>query len=278
MRDILSLAAIAAGVCLASAATASPSAEINDAVARVTVIPEARSDVVVSLVKANPRLPIWISRVGDKVVVRGDVRQQANHCGTWMGRPYVGLWMRGRFGYDDLPQIVIRTPLDVHVSAGEAVFGTIGHARSIDFGDRGCGDWTIGEVDGLLRVSVVGSGDVHAASAGSGQVNVAGSGDVTARTFRAGLNASISGSGDLTSDSVSGPLKIQVAGSGDVKVAGGQVSTMTVSVGGSGDVNFGGVAGALQASVAGSGDVNVARVTGSVVKHVAGSGEIQVGR
>jgi hypothetical protein len=274
----LSGAAIAA--CLmsgAGTAQAAPWAEIRDAAVRVTVIPEARPDVLVSVVKTNPKLPIWISREGDKVIVRGDVSHNINHCNTWMGRPSVGIWLRGQFGPDDLPQIVIRTPPDVHVVAGEAAFGSIGHARSVDFGGHGCGDWTIADVDGPLRLGLVGSGDVHAGSAASGEVNIAGSGDVTAQTFRSGLSTAISGSGDFTAASANGALSVRVAGSGDVKIPAGRVSTLSVSVAGSGDVRFGGVADSLQANVAGSGDVFVAKVTGPVVKHVGGSGEVQVG-
>ncbi len=278
MRRWVLAASLALAVGGAGAAAAAPSAEIREAAVRVTVIPEARSDVAVFLVKANPRLPIWITRVGDKVLVRGNIGHFGISCGGWGGRPSVGIWMRGRFAYDDLPQVVIRTPTDVHVTAGDAVFGTIGHARGVDFGNRGCGDWKIADVDGPMRIGLVGSGDVHAASAGSAEVNIAGSGDATAQALRGGLRASISGSGNLQAAAVNGPMTVHVAGSGDVKVAAGRVTTMNVSVAGSGDVRFGGVSGTLEANVAGSGDVSVAQVNGSVVKHVAGSGEVRVGR
>ena len=150
------------------------------------MIPESRADVAVFLVKANPRLPIWISKVGDKVVVRGNVGHMITSCGGWGGKPSVGVLMRGRFAYADLPQVVIRTPLDVHVTAGDAVFGTIAHARSVDLGNHGCGDWTVADVDGLLRLGVAGSGDVHAGSAGSATIEIAGSGDVSAQAVRGG--------------------------------------------------------------------------------------------
>jgi hypothetical protein len=278
MRKLILTTASMLLVGAAGAATASPSAEVRDAAARVTVIPEARSDVAVFLVKANPRLPIWISKEGDKVVIRGDIRHLITRCGGgWSGKPSVGVFMRGRFAFADLPQVVIRTPLDVRVTAGDAVFGTIAHARSVDFASHGCGDWTVGDVDGQMRLGLVGSGDVHAGSAGAAAVDIAGSGDVSAQAVRNGLSAHIAGSGDLTAAVVNGPMSVHVSGSGDVRVRSGQVTAMRVSVGGSGDVRFGGVAGTLEANVAGSGDVSVAHVTGPVVKHVAGSGDINVG-
>jgi hypothetical protein len=278
MRILLLTVSLTLMVGGADAAASAPSAEVREAAARVTVIPEARGDVAVFLIKANPRLPIWISKVGDKVVIRGDVGHMITNCSSgWGGKPSVGVWMRGRFAYADLPQVVIRTPVDVHVTAGDAVFGTIGHARSVDFGNHGCGDWTVADVDGLMHLGLAGSGDVHAGSAGSATIAIVGSGDVSAQAVRGGLGANIAGSGDVTAAAVSGPMNVHVSGSGDVKVHSGQVTRMSVSVAGSGDVRFGGVAGSLEANVAGSGDVSVAHVTGPVVKHVAGSGDVDVG-
>jgi hypothetical protein len=278
MRSLVLMASLTMMVSAAGVAVCAPSAEVRDAAARVIVIPEARADVAVFLIKANPRLPIWINKVGDKVVIRGNVGNMITRCGNGRdGKPSVSVIMRGRFGYADLPQVVIRTPIDVRVTAGNAVFGTIAHARSVDFGSHGCGDWTVADVDGLMRLGLAGSGDVHAGSAGSAAIDIAGSGDVSAQTVRGGLGANIVGSGDLTAVVVNGPMAVRVAGSGDVKVQSGRVSKMNVSVGGSGDVRFGGVAGALEANVAGSGDVSVAHVTGSVVKHVAGSGDVEIG-
>ena len=72
MRNLV-LAALTLAIGTAGAAAAAPSAEIRDAAARVTVIPEARADVAVILVKANPKLPIWITKVGDKILIHGDV-------------------------------------------------------------------------------------------------------------------------------------------------------------------------------------------------------------
>ncbi|MEI9964942.1 MAG: hypothetical protein WDM92_09745 [Caulobacteraceae bacterium] len=83
--------------------------------------------------------------------------------------------------YDDLPQIVVRTPMDAHVEAGPAVFGSIGRADSVELSNAGCGDWTVANVGGALKINTAGSGDTHAGDAGSLVVHVAGSGDVSAR-------------------------------------------------------------------------------------------------
>jgi hypothetical protein len=266
-----------AATSMVGAATAAPSIEISQAAARVTVIPEARGDIAVFVVRPNPRLPLAVSRAGDHWIVRGNVGHMVN-CGGWGGRPSVSVWLRGRFSYEDLPQVVVRTPLDARVSAGEAVFGAVGRSRSVDLDSHGCGDWTVGDVAGPMRLNVAGSGDVRTGALGSAQMHASGSGNIATQAIRGGLQASVSGSSDINAAAVYGPLDVHVGGSGDVRIPAGRVTTMNVAIAGSGDVRFGGVAGALNADVAGSGDVSVGAVTGPVIRHVAGSGDLRIGR
>ena len=262
----------------AGAAAAAPNVEIHHAVARVTIIPEARGDVVVSIVKANPRLPLKVTRVGDAVLIDGGLGWRSANCHTFFGHAAASVWGIGDIHYEDMPQIVVRTPRNVKVGADGAVFGTIGAGDSVDLANGGCGDWTVADQAGALTARLAGSGDLHAGSAGAADFQVAGSSDVTMRAARGGMSTGISGSGDVTVDAVNGPLKAHISGSGDVRVHGGAVTTMEVAVAGSGDVHFGGVARSLTARVSGSGDVSAAKVTGAVSKHVSGSGDVSVGR
>ncbi len=267
------LASIGAG-----AAAATPSLEIKHAVARVTIIPEARGDIVVTVTKTNSRLPLKVTRMGDSVMIDGDLGWRSPNCHTLFGHPGVSVWGAGDFRYDDLPQVVVHVPRNTRVGAGGAVFGAIGPGDSVDLGNSGCGDWTVADQTGPLHVHVSGSGDVRAGSVGAADVSVSGSGDVNLQATRGGLVTGIAGSGDVTAASVTGPLRAHVSGSGDVRVHGGAVTDMDVSVAGSGDIHFGGVAQSLNARIAGSGDVSVAKVTGLVAKHIAGSGDVSVGR
>jgi hypothetical protein len=278
MRTILALAAMAGAALVAEQAAAAPSVEIRRAVARVNIIPENRPDVAITVIRINPRLPLRISRNGADVVIDGGVGMGLRGCGSRLGRPRVSVWGVGEVGYEDMPQLVIHTPMEVRANASGAVFGVVGRAASVDLGASGCGDWTVADVSGPLRVRASGSGDIHAGAAASGDLRISGSGDISARRVENGLNAATSGSGDIQAGQVNGPLRVRVAGSGDVRAKAGQVTAMDVSVAGSGDVSFGGVAQSLTANVAGSGDVTVAKVTGQVVKHVAGSGDVRAGR
>lgn len=276
MRLPLALGLLAA-IGAAGVAEGAPTLKIQHAAARVVIIPEARADVAVEILKANPRLPLRVSRFGQSVNVEGDIGHRMHSCQAVAGRRSVLVWGRGRIAYEDMPQLVVHVPMDARISAGDAVFGSIGRSDSLDLSNKGCGDWTIANVQGHMRLSEAGSGDAHAGGAQSADIMIAGSGDVVVRDIRAGLVAVSTGSGEITASSVDGPFNVRIAGSGDIKANGGQVTDLNAQVAGSGDVRFGGVARSLTASVAGSGDVNVAEVTGPVSKRVFGSGEVTIG-
>ncbi len=276
MRHLWGLSALAAAA-LAGPALADPSIEIRYAAARVTVIPEARSDVKVQVVSTNASLPLTVTTEGDKVVVDGGLHRRVNGCSTMFGKPAIHITGLGQVSYDNLPQIVVRTPLDVRVEAGGAVFGMISRTDAVHLTNAGCGDWTVGNVKGLLHIDDAGSGDVRAGNAGELRVRVAGSGDINAGAISGPLSVDIAGAGDVTAASVSGAVKAQVAGSGDVKIGSGHATDMIVRIAGSGDIHFGGTADSLSVTIAGSGDVSVTKVNGAIHKAVFGSGGVSVG-
>jgi hypothetical protein len=251
--------------------------DIEHAAVRVTVIPEARADIGVAVVRNNPKLRFNISRIGDRVIIDGGLRFRGLNCTNWFGRRGVRILGVGFVAYDDLPQIVVRTPLDSKVAAGGAVFGVVDRANSLELSNAGCGDWSVANVAGPLNIRLAGSGDVHTGSVGSAKVGISGSSDIFMKDVHNGLDTSSAGSGDLHAISINGPLHVHLAGSGDVVAQTGNVSDMVVRVAGSGDVHFGGRAQTLDAAVMGSGDVTVGHVNGSVAKHIAGSGSVTVG-
>jgi hypothetical protein len=275
MRALMGGAALLA---LAGAAVAEPSVEIRHAAARVTVIPEARSDVKVEIVRANPKLPLSVSKFGDKTIVDGPLGFRSPNCNTVFGRPAVFVWGVGRVRWEDLPQVVVHTPLNATVGADGAVYGAVGRGRGLALSNSGCGDWVVADQEGPVRIHTSGSGDIRGGSTGPAEIASSGSSDIRLKAVHGGLKTSIAGSGDVFADWVDGPLHANVGGSGNVMVKDGRVGDMDVSVAGSGDVKFGGVAASLEAHVAGSGDVHAGRVTGRVSKQVFGSGEVTVGR
>lgn len=273
------LAAVAATTfAVASAGAASAATvDIQNAVARVTVVPEDRGDIKIEVVRPNQKLPLAVRTVGDRTILDGGLARKIRSCNGAGPRARVQVRDVGEVGWADMPQVVIHVPRDVRVDAGGAVFGSVGRSASLQLGNSGCGDWTIANVEGAARISQAGSGDTRMGSSGSLKVRVAGSGDVAAADVKGALEVNIAGSGSANIRSVDGPLEVSIAGSGDVDVNGGRATAMKVSVAGSGDVDFDGVAESLKVSIAGSGDVHARKVTGNVSKSIIGSGSVRVG-
>jgi hypothetical protein len=280
MRALLLLATAAAALGFAGAASAAtPSLKIKDAVARVVVIPEARSDVKVEFLTTNQSLPLEIRKDGSTTVIDGGLKlNRINGCNTVMGKIVVHVRGIGDVKWEDIPQVVVRVPMDAEVGAGGAVFGSIGRTDRLELSNAGCGDWTVANVKGRFELSQAGSGDTKAGSAGSAEISIAGSGDVKTQEIGGDLEVNIAGSGGVTAASLSGKLEANIAGSGDVTVNGGHSRSVEVNIMGSGDVVFDGEAVDVEVSVAGSGDVRIAKATGSVEKSVAGSGDVIIGR
>lgn len=273
-RSIIALALAAVG--LAGGAQAA-TVEVQDAVARVIVIPEARQDVKVEFLTTHPELPLQIRTRGDQVIVDGDLDRRVRNCrGSGQGAS-VSVGGVGEVAYADMPQVVIRTPREVNVAVSGAVYGAVGRSQSVDLSNAGCGDWNIANTNGALKVSLAGSGDMAAGSAAAADLRVAGSGDLSARRVSGPVKIDIAGSGDVTVAEVRGPrLQARIAGSGEVDVDAGAVDELSVTIAGSGDVGFDGVAGDVRANIAGSGDVRVRQVTGRVEKSALGSGTVSV--
>jgi hypothetical protein len=284
MRALTTLAVLAAAVSAASLTTgavaqAAPSIKIKDAVARVVVIPENRTDVKVEFLTTNASLPLEVRKEGDEVVVDGNLRMnRINGCNSRDGKVWVRVRGVGNVSYDNFPQIAVRVPMDVKVKAGGAVFGDIGRSSSVDLANAGCGDWTIANTKGELKLGQAGSGDAKTGTAAKADINLAGSGDVSTQAIGGDLEVNIAGSGNVSSASIAGKLEGNIAGSGNITVAGGRSRSVEVNVMGSGDVSFNGEADSVDVSVAGSGDVRIAKVNGPVKKHVAGSGDVIIGQ
>lgn len=286
-------AAIALFAFAGAAHAKGPEVEIRDAVARVVVIPEDRTDIAVEVVRgSNAELPaITIERTGSgKVRIHGNLKRRIRGCDSRSdgaapaaGSPLdslSGVTVRvrgiGEVQMSAAPVITIRTPKAVNVDAGGAVFGWVGRADSVDLGNAGCGDWVVADSTGAVHLSQAGSGDTRAGRSSSLSISVAGSGDIQAGST-GNLEASIAGSGDVVVASVRGSVEASIAGSGNVTVNGGAVTSVDASIAGSGDIDIKTSAQSVDASIMGSGDINVRSVSGKVDKSVMGSGSINVG-
>ena len=169
---LIAAAAVAALTGLAAAAPASAGeVEIRNAVARVVVIVEDRQDIAVEVTQGRSRLPaVQVRRNGRDVEIDGGLRRNGlwgrgdgiRNCNSGRAdaaQPGQGATVEvrdlGRIRLEDAPLIILRTPRNVDVSAGGAVFGAVGRgARSVELDSGGCGGWTIANVDGDLELGV----------------------------------------------------------------------------------------------------------------------------
>lgn len=297
MKPVAIAAAIGSALAV-SAVLAAPAlaadVTIRNAVARVIVIPEDRADIGVEITQGAAGLPdLRIERRGSDVNIDGGLGRgrgmsfNGGQIGSCNGgradarQPGEGASVevrgKGRIRMEDAPLIVLRTPRDVEVSGGGALFGSIGRgARSVELGNGGCGSWTVANVDGDMDLSVGGSGSIRAGTSRKLEAAVGGSGSIHAGATGE-LDASVGGSGSIDVARVDGETEIAIGGSGDVRVRGGRAPNLKVSIGGSGDVLFNGSAGDVSAAIAGSGDVRVKEASGRVSRSIVGSGNLHIG-
>lgn len=267
--------ALAAGP--ASASDREPRVVVKNAVARVTVVPQDRSDVKVVVKTHDPRLVLTVEQKGARTVIDGDLRSnKIRNCRGSHESASADVRDMGTIQYKDMPEVIIYTPRNVDVGASGAVWGYIGRASSVDFSNAGCGDWTIANVEGKLDLAQAGSGDVFAGDIGALDLAVAGSGDTRVKAVTGKADISIAGSGNVVMASLNGDLDVSIAGSGDVRIFGGKANLVDVSIAGSGDIRFAGEAQKVDASFMGSGSVWVTKA-GAVDKSVLGSGAVHVG-
>ena len=277
--------AFLATAAFAAPAMAAPEVKIEDAVARVVVIVEDRTDVGVEIVPGSGRLPApHVTRRGDRVRIDGGLNRIRNCrpavAGTEQPGDGASVEVRdfGRVELNDAPLIVIRSPRNVDVSAEGAVFGSVGRgASSVDLTNGGCGDWTVANVDGPADVTMGGSGALRMGASHSLDVVLGGSGSMTAGTT-GNVDLTLGGSGEATIAAVNGEVDLTIGGSGKVAIRGGRAPKLSATIGGSGDVDFAGTAGDVDVTIAGSGNVRVGQATGHVSRTVMGSGDIVIGR
>jgi hypothetical protein len=276
MRVAIALAAMTVAV-LAAGRAAAASVEIRDAAAQVTVVPEDRADVRVEFLTRDPRLPFKVKQ-GRRTIVDGGLKgSRIRSCHGSGASAIVSVAGVGELPLAALPRIVVHTPRNVEVTAGGAVYGSIGRAANAALGNAGCGDWTIANVDQELKIALAGSGDARAGGSAFAKLRAAGSGDIAIGEVRGPADIDVAGSRRVTVRSVSGELDVHVAGSADVTVEAGRATPMTATIAGSGNVTFRGVADSLDARVTGSGDIRVGQVRGVVKKRVMGSGRVIIG-
>ena len=277
MRLAIALFAAASALCAAGAAAAAPSVEIKDAVARVTVIPEDRTDVKVEMITTNGSLPLDVRTMGSQTVIDGNLKHRITDCHTRGDHPTARVRWVGEIRYENMPQIVIHTPKAVVIETNGAIYGAVGRSGSVDLDNAGCSAWTLADVAGDATLRASGAGSVRMGAAGHLQAKLSGAGSLRATNIRQGLDATLSGAGSVDIEALDGPMQAHVSGVGHIKVQEGHATNVQASISGVGSVDFGGDAKTLDASISGFGSIRVKAVSGNVSKSVSGDGHVSIG-
>lgn len=278
MRLAIALLCATAAVAAAGAAGAAnpPSVELRDAVVRVTVIPEDRSDIKVEMVTTNRNLPLEVRTQGGETIIDGGLAHRIRDCHHRSDRPFASVRGVGDVSGDQIPQIVVRTPRAVVVGSNGAVFGSIGRSGSLELHDSGCSAWVVGDVAGDAAVHESGAGSLRMGAIGRLDVKLSGAADIHAVHVRQGMESQLSGAGRIQVEDFAGSMDARVSGVGHVQVMGGRATQMRAIVSGMGGIDFGGVADSLDARISGIGGIHVNRVTGQVTKSISGAGHVTI--
>ncbi|MGA2950749.1 MAG: hypothetical protein ABSD80_00775 [Caulobacteraceae bacterium] len=264
-------------IAMPAAAIAAPKLEVRAAAAHITIITEARTDIRVTVIHKRLNLPLRVFQSGDLTVIDGRLGHRVRGCPRLPDGLGVHVRGLGDVAAAALPIVVVRMPADASVLVGDAVSGEIGRTTRLDFENRGCGDWTIADVAGPVRLGQIGAGALRAARVGAATLNVADGGSIATGPVAGGVTAVSSGDGVISVLTANGAVVARVAGSGGVNIAGGRAPQLSASVAGSGAIRFGGEAGRVTAEVEGPGVVSVAQATGPVSRRVFGAGQIHLG-
>ena len=274
----LKIALLAAAAALTAGTAGAAVIDIRDAVVRVTVIPEARNDVAVEVVRPNGQLPLRVSTLGDRTIIDRGLHHDIRDCSRDGPNARVKVRGVGTVSWDEMPQIVIRAPRAVAIQSNGAAYGAIGRSSSLDLRNSGCAGWTIADVAGDASIYESGAGSVRMGAANRLTVRLSGAGQVHATQVRTSVDAVLSGAGGFKLDQLAGgALNAQVSGVGQIRVADGRASTMRAQVSGVGGVSFGGAADSLDAQISGFGGIKVREVRGPIRKSVSGAGSVTIG-
>ena len=265
----------AAALALAGGAQAAE-LTLDGVVARVNIVPQARSDIQVQVQPGRAGLPVTVQRTGQGVTVRGGYT--ANNCRSDGADMRVRVRGHGEYRIADAPTITAYVPRSVAVSKrGGAVLGSIGPTQDLTFEAGGCSRFTIADVAGTLELEQSGGASVQAGSARIANLEASGGGAISLRSAGR-LDVEASGGGAVNVASVSGPVDAEGSGGGVVRIRAGRASPLKAEASGGGVVDFDGVAANLDAEASGGGVVRVAQATGSISRSSSGGGHVSVGR
>jgi hypothetical protein len=152
---------------------------------------------------------------------------------------------------------------------------TIGRVGEAHISLAGSGKVTVGDVAGDLHAESAGAGQIKTGSVRNVHADLAGSGGLEVGQVNGGIHLDIAGSGDFKASRVNGPVHADILGSGSVAIAGGEANPLHLSIAGSGNFSFGGTAVDPHIDAVGSGNVHLHAYRGDLAN--SGMASVKVG-
>jgi hypothetical protein len=277
MRILVLLAG--ASIVAGAAWAAAPGLTITRTAAIISVVPEDRADIAVTITPGSAKAPLpKLVAGGDQLRIEGGVK------GGWAQSCRRGdkpESLRLRYGAgpalraQDLAQITVRTPRTLALNIANDAFTEIAPSAGGEVRTAGCGRTSLGVAGGRLILRLDGSGDIVAAGAQTASLTLDGSGDVEIGAVKGALQARLDGSGDIKVNTVAGAADLALNGSGDIKLVSAQAG-LNALLNGSGDIVVERAQGDVRLQLDGSGDVGVKAGEATQLAIVArGSGDVR---
>lgn len=228
----------------------------RDVVARVVVIPEARSDIQVEVSPGRDGAPtVRVARSGDTVTVSGGSRvRQCNFDGDGSG--WIRLSNGPRVDMQDAASVTVRAPRDVRISGGGAILGSIGRSQTLSIEQSGCANWTAADVAGVFQAEISNGANLRAGAAPTARLTATNGGAV--RVVRAErLEAIATNGGHVKASAAPGVVSATATGGGVVSIDGGATRSLTGVATGGGSIRHKGRVGELDANATGGAVIRV---------------------
>jgi hypothetical protein len=168
--------------------------------ARVTVIPEARRDILVQVRPGPEAKAVKVSRTPKGVTV------VAGSGAPWLDRVPFLPTARCRPPGRHAPAIVVRTPRLVQIESSGGVLGRVQPSGGLKLTTHGCGDWTAERLDGKLMATINGPAKltVLGGITPDASILIKGAGQATHRGTIGNLRGHVLGSGKIRTGVVQG--------------------------------------------------------------------------
>jgi hypothetical protein len=249
---------------------------LDGLVARVTVIPEVRSDFAVEVRAGSGGLPdVSVSEEGGRALLTSGVEVGA--CVGSGDRMQVGLRDGTRAEMSDAPEVIIHAPLTFSVSgANSGLIGQIGPAEDLAITQSGCVFWDVADVAGRLRVNLSAGARLTAGASDSTLLG-ASAGAAISTGAVSDLVAEASAGGMIRVASASGSAEANAASGGSIEIKGGETTTLRAEASSGARIVHRGKVESLWADASVGGEVEVSEVENVVSRSVSIGGRVVVG-